>query len=545
MGFWIAESENGGTKVELYVDRPQSFAQSILICLSLVYLAVPNLLFLWGWLEPWLAVTASLLLLFALGRAVCLTFEGMSIPTRPSFRRVLSLALGTAAASLICFFFLFRPGLLGILPSFYDFDILRNAMFSNLRDAAWPLILPNGKEMSYYLAGVLPPACLSRIVPACGQWTIVLWTGIAMLLALLMISSQLRAGRRSWGWTLFLVSVLMAFFCSPLITRPAWRVMMSLCFHAGEFINMDLNGIFSPRFAFAPDVLGACGICYNSCAPALLMTALLMVCRNRAEVVLPVAFSLLVPLSPMSGVGLLPLVLVSYLPRMKWGMKLLLDIPLPVFMAFLCALYFTRGQGESAATLTVVARGWSEFIKYEAWSVLSWAVLIVPLFFIVKRDAFFYTLLFCCLALPAFFIGTVSASGGAGNNELALKTCHCYNMLIACYWMQAWRRLGWFKYLMVALWVATTCWTSWLYLVNWGAKDYLEVDDQWNGHLNHGAAFLNQSVPHCNAPMVPGVLLREAGESEKHFPGCLLPQAPGCDYSRPARVGGPKVAAPL
>ncbi len=30
--------------------------------------------------------------------------------------------------------------------------------------------------------------------------------------------------------------------------------------------------------------------------------------------------------------------------------------------------------------------------------------------------------------------------------------------------------------------------------------------------------------------MLPGILLRTAGESEKHFPGCLIPEAPGCDY---------------
>jgi len=57
----------------------------------------------------------------------------------------------------------------------------------------------------------------------------------------------------------------------------------------------------------------------------------------------------------------------------------------------------------------------------------------------------------------------------------------------------------------------------------------------WNGHLNHDAAFLNQSVQPCKEPIISGLMLRESGESERHFPGRLLPKAPGCDSSRPSK----------
>ncbi len=209
---------------------------------------------------------------------------------------------------------------------------------------------------------------------------------------------------------------------------------------------------------------------------------------------------------------------------------------LPSAMFFVSVIYFTRGDGANAFTLTGVAWGWGDFLHQDAWLAAGWVVMVLPLFFVVRKDAFFLTLLGCYLLLPFVFIGTMPEPGMGRNNELWLKASPCYAAVVAFYWLQHWRHIGWYKYVILLLCLGTKA----RVVVNdvrlFGSREYLQVDDRWNGHLNHDDPFLNQSVPPCKEPLVPGVMLREAGESEAHFPGCLLPKAPGCDYSRPANA---------
>ncbi len=170
------------------VPSGQTFAQSVLISAVLAYLAIPNILFLFGWFTPWVALLTSLLIIAAVGHAAIVSFRGLRCH-RERPRHAFSMCIALGLATLLCFFFLIHWGLLGWCSSHPDLSLLRNAMFANLRDAAWPLILPNGKEMSYYLANILPPALLARLMPSTGQWAVVLWTLPAMLMSLLLLGS--------------------------------------------------------------------------------------------------------------------------------------------------------------------------------------------------------------------------------------------------------------------------------------------------------------------------------------------------------------------
>ncbi len=547
MGFWV----NRQVEPELLgAQGGQTRAQSLLICLGLIYLAIPNVLFLWGWFTPPVALGVSALMLLALGRAALLTLRGCEPSAACGRCRPFAMVAGLLLALLVLAFFILRLGVLGFVPSFIDFDIIRNALFCNLRDAAWPLIFPDGREMSYYIAGTLPPALLARLAPESGQWAVVLWTAGGMLLTLLLVSSALPSRRYCWGTRLMLVTLFMACICCPLTSYNLGpRVLGYLRDGAG----IDLMFLCPVHRLSCSNVLNNGAMLYNSSPYAFMLVAMLVVCRHRAEAVLPAALALVVPLSPFAGIALLPLVLVRWADALRgrgaWRLgTLAVDSLLPAAMAVVAAVYFTRQDGKSAATLTGLAWNWPEFWMYEAWLILGWLLLVLPLLFLrQRRDALSYTLLACCVLLPFAFIGARPAPGMGEHNELWLKAAPMYLMLVGCWWLAAWRRIGWYKYLLVGFCAFTLLAQVALYadLFSKRTHAYLEVDDQWNGHLCHDAPFIHRMVPPCKEPMLPGVMLREAGESERHFPGCLLPKAPGCDYTRPARVGGPKVKAPM
>ncbi len=531
----------------LELEGAPNAAQALLVSMMLLYLAIPDILFLWGWFVPWVAVALTLLVLLAVGRACRVVFRDAEAFARPGTARLVSLAVGVMVAALVSFYFLLRSGLLGFLPSFWDFDVLRNAMFCNLRDAAWPLVLPNGREMSYYLAGVLPPALMARLLPASGQWSVVLWTMCGMLLFLLFLSSRIALGQRSWGMRLALLTLLLALICIPLTFSGGWWLIGAVCYHTGDILGVDLSFLYPMRFPTASRALSNCAACYNSGTAALMVAALLFLPRRCAAVVLPVALSLLVPQNPLGGVALLPLACLRYVQGMKersWS-AVLWDAPLPCAMAFLSALYFLRADGQNVVTLSGIAWGWPPFWRYYIWLLAGWLLLLLPLWLTMKKDAFFCLLALCCLLSPLVFMGSMQAPGLGSNNEFALKSAPCYILLLGCCWFAAWPRIGWYRHLYMGICLALFIYITAAYFRNWGSNAYLEVDDKWNGHMNHADAFFNQSVPPCKEPLVPGILLRESGESEKHFPGCLLPKAPGCDYSRPPRTREKAVQAPL
>ncbi len=518
-------------KAGLNFEGEQTSVQAILISLALIYLTIPNLLFLWGWFEPWFAVVGTLIIVFSVCYAIGGAFPPRSCWPHVTLRSVLFMMSGCAVSIAVSSYFLIWPGLIGFLPSFYDLEVLRNAMFLNLRDAAWPLVLPCGKEMSYYLAGILPSALIARLLPEWGQWPVVVWTMLGMLLSLLLVSACIPNRRKTWGIRLMWITLMAGVLCVFCVTPEVRGVLNIICGKAGV-----------PTLAYAlpgRNALFGCGACYNSYPYALVATALILVCRREPLRNISVALALLVPLNPFAGIGLLPLYLVRISMEIRhfsanWP-RLFVAAPLPLLMAFVCLLYFVRADGDSVFTLAGESWGWGRFSFSYVYALGGWLILLVPIWKYAKRDTFLYSFLLSCIFMPFLFIGTQRVPGEGGNNEFTLKVAPAYMLIVCCYWMVIWTRMRrWYRTLVISLCCLYGCYTCVLHLRPWGSNAYLEVNDRWNGHLNHPDSFLNQSIPPCREPFVSGVMLRQAGASEWYFPGSLLPNAPGCDYSRPA-----------
>lgn len=115
----------------------------------------------------------------------------------------------------------------------------------------------------------------------------------------------------------------------------------------------------------------------------------------------------------------------------------------------------------------------------------------------------------------------------SGLNELWLKTCIIYTFVLCAYLAFTWNRLGWGRiapFVVMLIFIGSYVFS---FIGNYTGQGY--VADDCNGHLYHDRP---SSLPQKD-DIIKGLLYNQGGESESHFPGCLLPKARGCDYSRP------------
>lgn len=506
-----------------------------LVAAGLVYLAIPNILFLMGWATPWAALAGSALILLFVVRAIVFQIRearGMQCSSGCGRWLLLSVLGCTMAVTLV----FLSGGIVGLVPTAWDYSVFRQALFCNLRDAPWPVVLPNGKEMTYYIANMLPPALMARVLPSClSQWCIVVWTCIPVVLSLLMITNAVQSRFRSRAvalWAVFLVVLL--------IRDPFWMVMSDIWYpiqrkvlYAFSFLPYDLSFLCRPpQITVLPNPLHECLGAYNSTPCVMLAAALMVTCRPAAKYMIPLVMVLMVALSPLGSVGLFPLAVCLYIQAWrKNGGKLssyLPDCILPAFLLVVMAVYFCRADSLVTIAFGVSDRGLLADFIFFVRILVVWLVVVYPLWKAVGKDPLFRVVALMLLFGQMVFVGTMR-----GMNDSWLKFSPAYVLLLGMYYIWYWRRVNKIKFAVFAVCGLNVLLVSVVLMSQLGCMPYGEVKDDWNGHLNHDAPHLLQSVPPCKAPMIPGLLLRESGESETCFPGCLLPKAPGCDYSRP------------
>ena len=125
--------------------------QSRVAILTESYLLLPVVVWFGAWVQPWLSVPVILCLLYlgwkhyrSLRR---FPFEGKG--ELKSLHVVLYMAISVLAVFLL--------GLDGRVMQSWDL-IVRNPIYSELINAEWPLVMPDGRVVMYALLFWLPPA---------------------------------------------------------------------------------------------------------------------------------------------------------------------------------------------------------------------------------------------------------------------------------------------------------------------------------------------------------------------------------------------------
>lgn len=261
-----------------------------LLCAGLLYLALPLLLFLGGWLNPAFSLPLGAALLYGL-YSTCRNLPEQRIPLTRRGATVLILL------SVLCLLLTLMCGFTGHFQQHADF-VIRNAIYEQLIMDSWPLIMPDGHHFIYYLGHWLPPALASGLLPpSWAPWLLALWTFAGLELALMATASRWGIRKTAlWGLVLLCLG-------SPAATLEGLGFPLS-CVTAEYNAQMVLFiGIPSQIFNT-----------FNHAIPALLCAALVLT-RSLPPAGYYLMGALLLPSSPLAALAFLPYILYETLFR--------------------------------------------------------------------------------------------------------------------------------------------------------------------------------------------------------------------------------------
>lgn len=495
--------------------------------ISLLYLALPCMLFFSSWFTPWVAWPVNL------GIILSLVFYARNNTEERVWKANRHHLSGIALAALVCIIVFMLTGLAGYFTPATDVLIFREALYNNIIREAWPLVLPNGREMSYYLAGMLPPALLARLTD---DYTIqrliaVLWYAAGMWLTLLLFFCR----NQKFSF-LFLIFIF-------IFKDPVYLIINSLAgtgeiWHAiGQFISLPPNEYTGTPHPVQMMLLNAQGCNFHPYS--LLAAALIINSQEKLRQLSPLVITLLLPTSPLGAIGCLPLAALPWIQQARHHLsRSALSLLLPLGIMLLCACYYLRAESATSIGLFPLLLGsWDDFFLHFYIGIVASTLLFC---FIlgretIRHDRTLQISIACCLILPWIYLGSSRDSGLFGLNELWLKTSLIYHMHLIAALCFNWQKLGWGKYAYVLTLAILITRDERIRSLEYTGSPI--VQDVWQGHLHHNHRSIYQKVPHCNPCRLPGLLL-EKGSAEKTFPGNLLPKAPGCDYARPMQPDG-------
>lgn len=454
---------------------PQRHSQLLGICL--LYLLLPNILFLVGWVEPWLAWPLAALL-----SAGCwlLWRRSTFAPRAPMTRRdKVSLALCLLAGAAI----VYLMGFNGDFPQSNDF-IVRNAVYSALVNDTWPLHSARGEYFVYYHAFVLPPAALGKLIggmlPA---WLFqALWVYLG--LALVIICLHRRAGRR----TLSLLVCMFGLAC-----------MQELLGRADVFARYipGLQGLVDAYWSLVPQPLYYVGMwhqlvaTYNHAVPVLLFLAMVHAKLLPWHTLLPVS-ALVVVSSPLGAVVLLVYLAFKMLPCMRRDgivpafRHALLYVSIPLLV--LLGLYYSSGEGSQCLpawqSAMFAGETWKLMVAY-GLGTLSMLLPLCVFGWRYRHTTGFRVSLLLLLALPWFWTGV-------DQNELLLKGSILPYFFMAVFLHGAWKHAALPRRCVYLLLFAACAYIPFLdiqhRLREFGTSPQqheLNIRNEWHGHLNN------------------------------------------------------------
>lgn len=509
-------------------QSPEKWSISLhwLTIISVIYLALPCMLFFCSWFSPWVSWPINLGIIWSIV-SLSRTKEE-TITWIPEIKDYILLIL----AGIISFLVFICSGLAGYIESAPDVLIFREALYNNLLREEWPLILPNGKEMSYYLAGMLPPALMGRLFEDYTTQRLIAaaWYALGIWLAIVLFYCRHRSGS-----ILFLV--FMVFFKDPaylIINSFAgngeiWNTLMHTL---GVNIENNYIGAAHPVKMLSINAQGC-----NFQPFSLLCAAILINCRKQ-QLLIPLSIALILPSSPLGAVACMPLALYYWIKAGKiLQPATFTKLTLPVLIALFCAIYYGRANSATCAGIyAILLNNWEYFLfNYYSTILLSALLFACVLKPVLKSDPALSISLICTVVTPWLFYGSDPESGMFGQNELWLKASIIYHMHLIAALCFNWEKLPRLKYLYLLT-------LALLVSRDERVRDFKytgtpQVSDVWGGHLNHEHVSLYQKIPDCNPPLIPGCMM-EKGEAEHVFPGNMLPKAPGGDYTKPATPDG-------
>lgn len=452
---------------------------------AILYLLLPNVLFLMGWVEPWVGIP----LIILLSLAFILLLKKSPAP-RINFEKkdilfVLLLLLG-------CLFAVESLGINGHAQQSGDF-IVRNAIYDSLVRESWPLHSERGEYFVYYHAYWLPPALLAKWLGASFS-TVLLWGWTVLGFVLGFSLLYLRFKR----CTLLMMAIL--FLTGPLNTWGELPYILRELSEKANFltplaqVSYEYLGELNQGFAYVSFWNQIAFNSFNNALPFFVFMAWFFACRPQPVQALSAA-SLTVVTSPLTALVTLP-----YLAICKWKQRselltkrAFLLVPFVLLLAVV-ALYYSGGNSSTVAflwnNLPEVSGKLADASARFSRHLIIMHLMIIPTFFLLRKRfkstaAYRYAILLIAL-LPLIWIGR-------WNNELLIKgSTLLFFLLGAMYTLLIRYEKGVRRYAAIVFLAFTSIMFFWdmaarfLHFYSWNPQQIEKnIRSAWNGHLNH------------------------------------------------------------
>lgn len=328
------------------------FQSAWLFRLSWLYLLLPWVLFLWGWLRPWVAVIGIFLSVLALWHLW---------KHNPDFSPIL-LTRSVWAGLFLLGLWVFLSGIGGYAFQNWDHH-WRNAVFHDLIDYSWPVYYASGGKgpvqmLVYYMGYWLPAALIGkRLGWRVANLVLFLWTWLGVSLVGLHLSLRLR-------WPLWRVVLLLVFFSGAdaigtlLLPKGSYPSLWPPIQHLetwGE--NLQYSSFTTNLFWV-----------FNQAVPAWLCTILLINRIPPDQVFLGWALAFF--FAPLPALGLLPFAILEWLERARSSGS-------PLFQALFQAFSLPNVLAASIALIAFLYFSANTALQSRSWQNIPLAKLLL------------------------------------------------------------------------------------------------------------------------------------------------------------------------
>jgi len=364
---------------------------------AVAYLALPNFLFILGWLRPSLALPLAATLLLAIWRW---RRPEAKAGRSAAHRSLPAIALIIVASGL----WTSLSGIGNLVYANPDWHV-RYAVLRDLAVAQWPPAYTTGDAPAILRSSVayyLPAALVGKLWGiTAANIALLPWTAAGVAIFFLLLPLPGRLNLRLFA-SIALVILFGGMDIIGMLTSggdwPSWP------FHIEWWARKFQYSSITTELFWVP----------NHALPAWIATALLYRHRTDANllIVMPVILAMLPLWSPFAAIGILPFAALYALAHIKTGLTTLrphgIQIVAALLLAFVAACYLTLGADTipgGMAKITSSAPG--EFIIiYFRFVMFEFGLLVLALFLLIGEERKLLSVAaICLLALPLFRFG--------------------------------------------------------------------------------------------------------------------------------------------
>lgn len=389
-----------------------------------LYMALPTLIFIIGWLKWYWALLFGVLASFACVKGVAASIQNNTLLIEKSDIKIWIKAL------LLIVLWVYLSGIGGWCFQNSDHGV-RNAIFRALVEYDWPAISHNGSRgLIYYIGFWLPAACVGKVFGLEAGYTAqVIWAVAGIFIVYYLICVYRRKAE--------LWPVIFLIFFSGLDYAGAWIL------EEEELLNLNLAQHlewWAVDFQFTSMTAQLFWV-FNQAIPAWAATILVMTQKNCRNMLFLLSLTMLSSTIPF--VGLIPIVIYFYIKRVKENGKYWKEIftfqnIAGVLIIGGCVFLYLIGNisggriGQDNAGL-IVREPMARWLRYLLFFFLEFGIYLCFICRYRKRDSLVYLITVILVLCPFIKVG--------GGHDFCMRASVPALFILMLFCMETWEKI--------------------------------------------------------------------------------------------------------